>query len=393
MIDINLNAVKGLYNDMMDMLVSTSGLAVPCSLVHEDPTGSGCPNCKINPVTGRSTSRYKFATVNPVVGDEEVPDDMYIVYMDENSKFYASGGQAIQQSGLDLFRLAYPSALVFVLDVAPSPLNIVYPTGFFNDNKVFSSKIDSSVTISRDNGVASGATDSFQVIQNLVANSSGVNGVTSGLFNNVKTATISRGVSSSLTTDNISATYSGLLSSLAATGITVNNTNVFRHDNILCGFATNQCVEKTSFVSDFLDYCDQHGSGTISNTFCSGQNIPAVGHSQEASGNFIWFPEGHICPVCNGVGSFPLTHTDTANIVVVFDSKKFISLGNVDVPQVDMQTITSIDMYTDLTVADYITVDPAVTPYTRNKFTRVSEPQPVGLGSNRYIFTNWERKS
>tara|TARA_R110002074_G_scaffold388868_1_gene571821 strand:+ start:1712 stop:2884 length:1173 start_codon:yes stop_codon:yes gene_type:complete len=390
MIDFNLNAVKGLYNDMMDILVSNSGLAVPCSLVHEDPTGSGCPNCEINPVTGRSTSRYKYATVSPIIGDEEAPDDMYIVYMDENSRFYSSGGQDIQQSGLDLYRLAYPSALVFIMDVAPSPLNIIYPTGFFNDNKVFSSKIDSSVTISRDNGVASGATDSFQVIQNLISNSSGVNGITSGLFNNVKTATISRAVSSSLTTDNISATFSGLLTSLAATGIIVNNNNVFRHDNILCGFATNQCVEKTSFVSDFLNYCDIHGSGSISSTFCSGQNIPAVGHSQEASGNFIWFPEGHICPVCNGVGSFPITHTQSANIVVVFDNKKFINIGNVNVQQADLQTITPISMYTDLTVADFMYVD---SPYAQNKFTRISDPQPIGLGSSRYIFTNWERSA
>ena len=79
--------------------------------------------------------------------------------------------------------------------------------------------------------------------------------------------------------------------------------------------------------------------------------------------------------------------------MVVFDNKKFINFGNVNVQQGDMQTITPISMYTDLTTADYITVDTSVTPYAQNKFTRVSEPQPVGLGSNRYIFTNWERSS
>ena len=58
-----------------------------------------------------------------------------------------------------------------------------------------------------------------------------------------------------------------------------------------------------------------------------------------------------------------------------------------------MQTITPITMYTTLATADYILVDTSVTPYTQNKFTRVSEPQPVGLGENKYIFTNWERSA
>ena len=56
-----------------------------------------------------------------------------------------------------------------------------------------------------------------------------------------------------------------------------------------------------------------------------------------------------------------------------------------------MQTITPISMYSDLATATYIVVDTTITGYTQNKFSRISEPQPVGLGDNRYIFTNWER--
>ena len=33
---IDLSAVKNLYNSMMDNLVSSTGLAVPCSIVYED---------------------------------------------------------------------------------------------------------------------------------------------------------------------------------------------------------------------------------------------------------------------------------------------------------------------------------------------------------------------
>ncbi len=78
---------------------------------------------------------------------------------------------------------------------------------------------------------------------------------------------------------------------------------------------------------------------------------------------------------------------------MIFDNIKLINFGNANVSQGDMQTITPITMYTTLTTADYILVDTSVTPYTQNKFTRVSEPQPVGLGENKYIFTNWQRSA
>jgi len=387
---IDLSAVKTLYNSMMDSLVSSTGLAVPCNVVHEDPKGSGCPNCYINPVTGRSSSRFEHTIVEPIIGKDRVADDMYIVYMDENSTFYSSGSQNTQQSGLDFFRAAYPSSLVFILDVAREPLQIVYPSGFLDDDKVFSARVDAGVYITRDSGVASGATDSYQVMQNIIA--SGVSSTVSGLFNNATSATIARDNSDSMVPSDVAATYSGLLTSLANTGVVVNNTTIFEHEEMLCPFTVG-CVEKTSVVSAFLNYCDTYATGTISANYCSGVPVTNVESSREVSGEFVWFPEGHICPVCNGAGFFPTTTIQARNIVVVFDNKKFINFGNVNVQQGDMQTITPISMYTDLTTADYITVDTSVTPYAQNKFTRVSEPQPVGLGSNRYIFTNWERSS
>ena len=232
---IDLSAVKILYNGMMDQLVSSTGLAVPCSVVYEDPTGSGCPNCYINPVTGRSSSRFEHVAVEPIVGRNKVPDDMYIVFIDENSTFYSSGQQITQQSGLNFFRAAYPSALVFVLDVsAAGGLPVSYPSGFLDDEKVFSAKIDTGITITRDSGVASGATDSYQVMQNIIA--SGVSSTVSGLFNNATSATIARDNSGSMFASDIAATYSGLITSLANTGVVVNNTSTFAHEELLCPF-------------------------------------------------------------------------------------------------------------------------------------------------------------
>lgn len=387
---IDLSAVKNLYNNMMDVLISPTGLAVSCNFVYEDPKGSGCHNCYVNPITGRSSSIYKGVHLEGVVGKDRTPDDMYIVYIDENSSFYSSGNQNTQMSGLALFRSAYPNALMFILDVDPQPLTVTYPSGFLDDDKVFSARISTGQVIARDSGVASGATDSYQLMQDIIA--SGVSSAVSGLFTNASSATIARDSSGSMAPSQINATYSGLLASLSSNGVTVNNTVSFAHEELLCSF-TAGCVEKTSVVSNFLNYCDTYATATISTNFCAGVAPTPVETHVETSGNFIWFPEGHICPICNGEGAFPVTTIQAKNMVVVFDNKRFISFGNVDVPQADMQTITPITMYKELSTVDYITVDPTVTPYTQNKFTRVSEPQPVGLGSNRYIFTNWERKS
>lgn len=107
----------------------------------------------------------------------------------------------------------------------------------------------------------------------------------------------------------------------------------------------------------------------------------------------IYFPEGQICPICNGKGAVYNSTEETINLVIIFDYKKFINFGNVSVPNGSMQSICGVNQYTKLKTVDHIIVDTNITNYAQNKFTRISEPQPVGLGNNRYIFTNWERSA
>ncbi len=398
---IDLSAVKNLYNNMMDSLVSSTGLAVPCSVVFEDPVGSGCPNCVINPITGRSTSRYSKPTLAPdleIKASGGVPEDMFVFYIDENSNYYSSGNQDIQMSGMTLFRAAFPSSLVFFLDVQhPLSFQVVYPSGFFDDGLTFSSRIHTNKLLVRDSGNSGSAENSYQILQNII--SSGVSSTASGLFYNSNTAHISRDSSLSLGSNAISATFSGLISSFNGLDISVrNNNSSWGEEELLCGFANDHCFNRTDAIDAFIDtHCDGRILSTFRetyNTHCSGENyFPAPVSEEVASGAYIWFPEGHICPVCHGVGSFPTSYSKPSHITVILDSKKFINAGNVNIPVGDMQTITPISMYTDLVTSSHIIVDTNITSYAQNKFTRVSEPQPVGLGDNRYIFTNWERSA
>ena len=104
------------------------------------------------------------------------------------------------------------------------------------------------------------------------------------------------------------------------------------------------------------------------------------------------FGYGVMCPICNGVGTVNSEKTETINLAMVFGQKNFLYFGDVGVPQGDMQTISTLETYQQIKTADYIVPSGGnVTQYAQNEFTRVSEPQFISLGDNRYIFTNWQR--
>lgn len=107
----------------------------------------------------------------------------------------------------------------------------------------------------------------------------------------------------------------------------------------------------------------------------------------------IYFPDNQICPVCGGAGSIANTTSENIDLVIILDYKKFINLGSVGVPEGSMQSICGIDKITKIKTASYLIVDTNITKYAQNIFTRISEPQPIGLGDNRYIFTNWKVNS
>ena len=56
------------------------------------------------------------------------------------------------------------------------------------------------------------------------------------------------------------------------------------------------------------------------------------------------------------------------------------------------QTICSAEYYTKIKRCGELIIDTTKISSSQNVFVRQSEPAPVGLGDNDYIFTNWKRK-
>lgn len=135
---------------------------------------------------------------------------------------------------------------------------------------------------------------------------------------------------------------------------------------------------------------------SASRTQCPNCNFnPITGRSNNTYNGSgpAYFPNNQPCPICAGEGAIFNSTNETIDLIVILDYKKFINAGNANIPVGSMQSICGIDKYTKIKNATHIIVDTNITKYTQNKFTRISEPQPVGLGDNRYIFTNWERSS
>lgn len=395
---IDYSSLKSIYNDAIDGLLSANGLTVPCSIVYEDPNGEDCPNCVVNPITGRSS----FVQVDPpniirTTGtvDSTLYADIYILYMDENSQ-----SQSFNLSdSYTAFRSTFPDTLMFVLDVEYNPAvgQITYPAEFQNDDKCFSSRLDLGTYVVKDTGNVAIATDSYQLILDMI-NDPSVPADVVTLFDNATSAWIS--IDSTVSTGGkqaIESTVNGLIADLNANNISTDEVNVV-YEELFCPYIACNDNRLCTDATDFFNICVS-GMGWDSSslgTLCEDVEPPVtidVSPPYATSGNLVWFPEGSICPICNGQGVLSQTSTETQNLAVIFDSKKFINFGNVNVPVGDIQIICPITLYPQLASASYITVDTNISSYAQHRYTRISDPQPVGLGDNRYIFSNWERSS
>lgn len=105
------------------------------------------------------------------------------------------------------------------------------------------------------------------------------------------------------------------------------------------------------------------------------------------------FGLNQICPVCLGTGSTDTVNKENIFLTIIFDYKNFINkFSNVNLVEGYIQTICSIDFYSKLKRCSEMIVDSSLTNLAQNVYIRDSEPTPVGLGDNKFIFTNWKRK-
>jgi formylglycine-generating enzyme required for sulfatase activity len=109
------------------------------------------------------------------------------------------------------------------------------------------------------------------------------------------------------------------------------------------------------------------------------------------AGGPIPFVLGRLCPYCNGVGFYGITKTETGYLAIVWDYKKWINPPpQIDNPDGYIQTICDKSYLTNIKNCKDLTVI-----YHENNsnpvFQLYGEPNPAGLGDNKYLFCIWKK--
>lgn len=112
-----------------------------------------------------------------------------------------------------------------------------------------------------------------------------------------------------------------------------------------------------------------------------------------APGGPIPFPNGMVCPLCQGTNKIESVETESVDLLCIFDSKKWRGLNVSDPSTFNMyaQTMSLLSLYPKLKAAKHIILDSDNKLYMRNVYKRYGEPEPCGFGDMRYIITSWER--
>ena len=103
------------------------------------------------------------------------------------------------------------------------------------------------------------------------------------------------------------------------------------------------------------------------------------------------FVTGRICPYCNGAGFYGDTQGEEVYLGVIWNSKDWIIKPiNVENSKMMIQTICDFSYYAKFKKCKDITV--VYSELNANPvFELAEEPEPAGLGDNRYLITNWKR--
>jgi len=105
------------------------------------------------------------------------------------------------------------------------------------------------------------------------------------------------------------------------------------------------------------------------------------------------FPEGGVCPVCNGEGFVTINNSETLYMAVLVSEKTWIDIGlsSVQIPQGSLQTISKADTFLKIMNSYSMTISDQNGLNNNLVYQRNSDPTYVGFGNNDYIITMWKR--
>jgi hypothetical protein len=107
------------------------------------------------------------------------------------------------------------------------------------------------------------------------------------------------------------------------------------------------------------------------------------------------FQQGSVCPVCFGLGLIKnISSNEIINLAFIFDNKYFLNINSkiINIPDGSVQSICNITLLNKIKNASEIIFDNNISSLSHFKYERASDPEPMGLGDNRYIATLWKKK-
>ena len=106
-----------------------------------------------------------------------------------------------------------------------------------------------------------------------------------------------------------------------------------------------------------------------------------------------YFHDYGICPVCNGFGYVDTARDEIINLAIIFDSKYWLNWGSrsMNIPEGMVQSLSSITLLPKIRNCKEMVMDTSLSEYGNYNYSRAGDPEPVGLGSNDYIITMWQR--
>lgn len=105
------------------------------------------------------------------------------------------------------------------------------------------------------------------------------------------------------------------------------------------------------------------------------------------------FPEGSVCPVCNGEGFIASNNSEIVYMAVLVSEKTWINIGldQTKIPQGSLQTISTADTFNKIMNSYSMSISDQNNINNNLIYQRNSDPTYDGFGNNDYIITMWKR--
>lgn len=115
--------------------------------------------------------------------------------------------------------------------------------------------------------------------------------------------------------------------------------------------------------------------------------------NRHKSGGPIYFARETICPVCNGFGYIDKSSNETIYLAIIFDSKYWLNWDSktMRIPDGMVQSLSKIELLPKIKNCKDMIMDTDLANYDNYIYRLAGDPQPVGLGSNDYIISMWQK--